>query len=184
MRWRSTAFLFLALLTACSFGPQTVPPAQYDLGPLPTTAAAGTELQLLDVSAPGWLAGPAIHYRLDYRDRYRREAYRDSRWVAPPAALLAERLRQRSAAAGGAAAGRRLPLRLELEEFGQFFESPTQSEVRLRVRAWLGDAPATLKVFEISRAAAPDAAGAVQALAGASDQLIEQLLAWAAGRRP
>lgn len=175
----------VSLLGACALASQPAAPLLFDLGPLPARAAAqatpALPLQLQEVSAPSWLAGTGIAYRLDYLDAFRREVYRDSRWVAPPAALLAERLRARAAAGAPGAARAAVPLRLELEEFAQSFAAPGQSQVRLRVRAWRGAAPAQLRVFEVSRPApSADAAGAVQALSLASDELIDQLLAWAA----
>jgi len=167
------------LLGACALSPQASAPALFDLGPAPVLASqAGARMQQVEVSAPPWLAGTGIAYRLAYQDAFRREVYRDSRWAAPPAALLAERLRQRAAASAGPGA---LNLRLELEEFGQVFDTPTQSRVLLRVRAWSGESPGTLKVFELIRPApSADAAGAVQGLSRASDELVDRLLAWAA----
>ncbi|MDN3922966.1 ABC-type transport auxiliary lipoprotein family protein [Roseateles violae] len=178
---RRLVSLLLPALAACSLGQPPALPALYELGaPPPRSAAAAVELQLLDIDAPSWMNGSGIAYRLDYLDRYRREFYRDSRWVAPPAALLAERLRQRAASPTAAA---RQPLRLELEDCVQVFASPTQSELRLSVRAWLGEgAGARFRRFEIGRPAAPNAAGAVAGLAAAADELFEGLQAWAAER--
>lgn len=170
-----------ALLSACSIGKAPPLAAQFDLGPLPRTQvqAAAPSLQLLELSAPIWLATPGIAYRLDYVDPYRREVYRDSRWAAPPSALLGERLRQHFAEAAPAA-GAPLVLRLELEAFDQRFGSATRSTVVLRVRARLGEPVVRQQVFEIEKAApSADAAGAVQALAAASDELAAQLQAWA-----
>lgn len=189
IRWTGAVLAATAvLLSACSIGKLPPSPGLFDLGPPPartTGLAAGSQVQLIELTAPVWLASPGIAYRLDYSDAYRREIYRDSRWVAPPAALLTERLRQRFAATAvpGDPAAKPLLLRLELEEFAQFFSGPSRSEVRLRVRARVGDAQ--LKVFEISRpSGSADAAGAVQALSAASDDLGDQLLAWLATLPP
>lgn len=171
-----------AMLGACSIGKAPPQAAQFDLGPLPRIAApapTAPSLQLLELSAPVWLATPGIAYRLDHVDPYRREVYRDSRWAAPPSALLGERLRQHFAHAASAA-GTPLVLRLELEAFDQRFSSATRSTVVLRVRARLGEPVTRQQVFEIEKAApSADAAGAVQALAAASDELAAQLQAWA-----
>ena len=172
------------LLSACALGRPAPAPALFDLGPLPPPAdgRAAVEVQLQQLTAPSWLAGSGIAYRLDYQDAFRREIYRDSRWVAPPAALLSERLRQRAAQAGQGAT-RTLGLRLELEEFVQIFATPTQSRVSLRLRSWRGEeqGQGQLRVFELSRPApSADAAGAVQGLSQLSDELIDQVLAWAA----
>ncbi|WP_077032627.1 ABC-type transport auxiliary lipoprotein family protein [Pelomonas sp. KK5] len=169
------------VLAACSTpSPQ---PAVYDLGPpAPRSATApAANIQLIDVDAPPWLEGPGLAYRLDYRDAYRREFYRDSRWAAPPAQLLAERLRQRSAGSGGT--GAPVQLRLELEECTQVFSGPGESRLLLRLRVWRVGDPAP-RVFESSEAAASaDAPGAVRAAGRAADALIDQVLAWAAATR-
>lgn len=180
MNFRWTALAVAMLLSACSIGKLPPAPGLFDLGPPASrSATAGPPVHLIELTAPVWLSSPGIAYRLDYSDAYRREVYRDSRWVAPPAALLTERLRQRFATVAPVAATKPLLLRLELEEFAQIFSGPARSEVRLRVRARVGDAQ--LKVFEIRRPAdSADAAGAVQALSAASDELAEQLLAWTA----
>lgn len=174
------------LLSACgslqSIGQKPVPPALFDLGPAAQAPARNIELNLQEVAAPTWLAGTGIAYRLAYADAFRREIYRDNRWAAPPAALLAERLRQRAASGRTAAATAAKPvsLRLELEEFSQTFSGPTQATVTVRLRAWRGEGQ--MRVFEVTRpAASADAAGAVRGLSGASDALIDELLAWAAG---
>jgi len=178
------------LLGSCALNRPAPVPAVYDLGPAPprvaavagSTGATGLNLAALEVTAPPWLAGPGLVYRLAYRDPLRRELYRDSRWAAAPAALLAERLRQRAAAGTGTGTGtgRAVALRLELEAFEQVFVAPERSEVRVRLRAWTGEGKAG--VFDLQRpAATPDAAGAVKALGEASEELIGQLLAWAGG---
>lgn len=179
--WIAASVLLTALLSACSIGKPPPLAAQFDLGPLPKVRAAAPApaLQLLELSAPIWLATPGIAYRLDYVDPYRREVYRDSRWAAPPSALLGERLRQHFADAASAVTPA-VVLRLELEAFDQRFSAATRSTVVLRVRARLGEPVARQQVFEIEKASpSADAAGAVQALAAASDELAAQLLAWA-----
>jgi len=181
MRTCCASILAALLTSACALGTAPVAPALFDLGPAVTQAPLpGPALQLTSLSAPSWLDTPGIAYRLDHVDAFRREVYRDSRWVAAPTALLGERLRQRFAAASQVAA-KPLALRLELEEFSQVFSSPTQSQVRLRARAWLGEASGVPRVFEIILPVpTADAAGAVQGLSRASDALAGQLLAWAA----
>ncbi len=170
----------LLALVACSSSQPA--PAVFDFGPRPTAAAPSVRVQILDVAAPPWLAGSSLAYRLEYRDPFRRETYRDSRWAAPPADLLTERLRQRAAvaAASSLATGSVVQVRVELEDCSQAFSSPTQSRVVLRLRAWRNDQAGMPKVFEVSQVApSPDAAGAVEGLSRAADALIDQLLAWA-----
>ncbi|MCV2351759.1 ABC-type transport auxiliary lipoprotein family protein [Paucibacter sp. Y2R2-4] len=186
---RRLGLSMLLCLSACSLS-KPEPLLLFDLGPTPSVVSRAASPGALppvlwvDVSAPSWLASTGIAYRLDYADPLRREVYRDSRWAAPPAALLAERLRQRLAAESTPAATRAatvpMPLRLELEEFGQSFASPSQSQVRIRVRARFGDGPTQRQqVFDWAQPApSADARGAVQGLSQASDQLLGQVLAW------
>jgi len=171
------SFCLAFVLAACASSQPA--PAVFDLGRPPAAAPAQpVNVQLLDVTAPPWLAGPGLAYRLDYSEPLRRQIYRDSRWAAPPAALLAERLRQRAAASGGT--GKPVMLRLELEEFGQVFDAPGKSRVLLRLRAWREGQPAPRVFAADLPATSADAAGAAQALARAADAVVDQLLAWAA----
>ena len=185
--------LSLLLLSACAL-PKAAGPAQFDLGPAPAWASPATAagLQIVELTAAPGLAATGIAYRLAYLDPFRPEFYRDSRWAAPPAVLLTERLRQAVAAAKPAAAETAAAPRMlgvELEEFSQVFSSAAEARVRIRVRATLrstlqpssGDPSERRQVFEVSLPSpSPDAAGAVRGLSQASDQLLEQLLAWAA----
>ena len=183
--------LSLLLLQGCAL-PKAARLVQFDLGPPPAwiSAPVTSTLQIVELSAAPGLAATGIAYRLAYLDPFRPEFYRDSRWVAPPAVLLTERLRQAVAAAKptAAAAEPRL-LSVELEEFSQVFSSATEARVQVRVRATLrsalqpssGAASERRRVFEVTLPSpSPDAAGAVRGLSQASDQLLEQVLAWAA----
>ena len=184
-------------LAGCSITPKPpAPPALFDLGPAPSfTAGPGPALRLFDVTTHAALDGTGIGYRLDYRDTFRREVYRDSRWVAPPAVLLTQRLRQRFASfaapprptAGTAAPAEPvepLVLQVQLDEFFQVFSSPTSSRAVLVARATLGGPGArrwaTPRLFVVTRdAPSPDAAGAVRGLAAAADEWVEQIVTWA-----
>ena len=196
VRLSRVAVLLTALVAGCSLGPKaTEQPASYDLGPprqhTPGNPAIATMLLVPEVVAPAWLAGNGIVYRLNYENQARAYAYAQSRWTAPPAALLTQRLLSRLAAASRGivtgADGVRADhqLRVDLEDFSQSFDSPAASRVTLRARASLVDVTnrgmIAQRVFAIERTTAtPDAAGAVQALAAASDELVEGLLAWTA----
>lgn len=188
------SLLSLLLLPACAL-PKAAGAVQFDLGPSPawTSAPATATLQIVELSAAPGLAATGIAYRLTYLDPFRPEFYRDSRWVAPPAVLLTERLRQAVAAAkptgGSAAAAAPTVLSVELEEFSQLFSAASEARVRVRIRASLrstlqpspSDASERRRVFEVTLPSpSPDAAGAVRGLSQASDQVLEQLLAWAA----
>jgi len=159
------------ILSACSSLSALPPPSVYDLGPAHVAEASPGEPRLQVLADPG-LQGTEIVYRLMYVDAYRVESYRDSRWLAPPAELLASRLSADLRVIG--------ILRLQLLAFEQEFQSPTQSQVRLRVRAWHGLAvdSGKTKDFELLLPASPNAAGAVAALSTAVDQLALQLSQW------
>lgn len=172
------------VLGACALGGTKAgsPPAVFDLGPMVNTAAAPLpELLLTEISAPPWLAGAGIAYRLVYLNEFQAQFYRDSRWTGPPAALLSERLRQKLALGARGGSGKPVLLRIELVEFEQRFGSPTQSEVRVSLRARLGEGVNLTQTFELAKPSrSADAAGAVQAFSAASDEILGQVLAWAA----
>lgn len=181
-----TTFLLLAAataLSACSLAPTAAPKAVYDLGPAPATAAAGGALawRIADVTAPPQLAGEGIAYRLVFQQAQRLEHYRDSLWAAPPAALLTQRLRERLAGAPGCAGKPAALLTVNLDEFEQVFASPSTSQAVLRVHATLWTAGTPVQQhWRIERPAAPDAPGAVRALAQAVDDWLPQLNTWLA----
>lgn len=190
---RAVMILGAAVAAGCAVGPQRQQADSYDLGP-PRVHASGPSvaatLLLPDVSAPSWLDGHGIVYRLSYENSARPQAYAGSRWVAPPAALLTQRLRSRLAAGAGGivtisdGARADYALRIELEDFSQSFTDANASRVALRARASLFRLTDRLlvaqRVFSVDRAApTPDARGAVVALGAASDEVIESLVEWA-----
>ena len=184
------------LLAGCAAGPVTRDtPVAYDFGPQleePVAKTVRASVLLSSVVAPGWLDTPAISYRLAYQDAARRQVYANSRWTTAPAALLTQRLRARLAAAseGGvvsATDGARadFALRVELEEFTQVFDAADRSRGVVVVRASLiNTTKRTLvaqKSFTFERAAADaDAGGGVRALAAASGELVDAIVAWTA----
>ena len=182
-------------LAGCTLGPMPrETPAQYDLGPLPAYERSNPSLSRVllvpDVSAPSVLEEQGIVYRLEYDEPTRVRTYAQSRWTAPAAVLLSQRLRGRFAAAtqrgvvtGDDGARAEFMLRVDLEEFGQVFTAPGVSRVLVRARASLVDLEAhrltAQRAFSIERPApSPDAQGAVSALSAASDELIERLVEW------
>lgn len=177
------ALLLAAVLSACAGAPVALP-AVYDFGPAPAAEApAGGLPASLQVSAPAWLDGTAMLYRLAYGDGARLSSYRDSRWAAAPGALLRERLKQQLARAPGTP-GAGL-LRVEVEEFCQVFDTPGHSRGVVRLRAALLE-PGSSRVLRQAAfaadlpAASADAAGGAHALMQASDQVLARTLAWAA----
>lgn len=180
------ALLALALaLSACSLAPTAPTRAVYDLGPAAAAATAGGPLawRLADVTAPPWLGGDGIAYRLGFQQAQRLQHYRDSVWAAPPAALLTQRLREQLAATPGCAGKPASLLAVHLDEFEQQFSSATNSQAVLRVQATLWPAvgsAALQRHWRIAQAAAPDAPGAVRGLAQAVDAWLPQLGGWLA----
>ncbi|HTQ75924.1 MAG TPA: ABC-type transport auxiliary lipoprotein family protein [Burkholderiales bacterium] len=178
---------------ACGISPISAPPevTQYDFGPMPAKKAAPglrQSLVIYDVSAPAWLDSSLIYYRLAYQDAARPQAYADSRWVGSPAELIGSRVRGRLAASGKGvvvhpADGTRASyaLRIELDEFAQVFDAPGHSRAVVRLRATvLGkNALVAQRNFSVERpAGTPDAEGGVRALIEASDEAVDQLVAW------
>ena len=192
---RATLLLSLALLAGCSVAPQSRDGmASYDFGLPRTDKEASPRLQqdlvVPALTAPAWMDGAGIYYRLAYQDPTRPQAYAQSRWVMPPAALLGLRLRASIARANKAAVftpadGVRADytLRLELEEFSQVFDAPDKSRAVVRLRASLirGRGVVAQQGFSVERAAAtPNAEGGVQALIAASDAAGNSLIDWLA----
>ncbi|MGJ7494485.1 ABC-type transport auxiliary lipoprotein family protein [Variovorax sp. RT4R15] len=181
----------------------------YDFGPGPLTVTAATAtataalppitLADLDTSASR-LEGTQLHYRLGYADANELRPYAGSRWTLPPTQLLRQRLRdglaQRRTVLGTLEAanlsrteGRTTDLlRISLEEFSHYFESPASSVGLVRVRATLvrgspgGERVLGQRLVVITRPApSADAAGGVKALTAATDAAVIELVQWADG---
>ena len=192
---RATLLLSLALLAGCAIAPQSRDGvASYDFG-LPRTDKEANprlhhDLVVAALSAPAWMDNAGIYYRLAYQDATRPQAYAQSRWVMPPAALLGQRLRASIARANKAAvftpaddARADYTLRLELEECSQVFDAADKSRAVVRLRASLIRSRGVVaqQGFSIERAAAtPNAEGGVQALIAASDEAGNGLIDWLA----
>ena len=192
---RAALLLSLALVAGCAIGPQSRDGlANYDFGlPRADIEAAPRlhhDLVVAAVSAPAWMDNSSIYYRLAYEDAARPQAYAQSRWVMPPAALLGQRLRATIARASTAgvfapADGARADytLRLELEEFSQVFDRADKSRAVVRLRAILirNRGLVAQQIFAIERAAAtPNAEGGVRALIAASDEAGNGVIDWLA----
>lgn len=181
--------------------------ALYDFGPgntVPAPAAAASPaprarpmIALAEVDANSRLDGTQLLYRLGYADSNELRPYGQSRWSQPPAQLLRQRLREALSAgrtvlgpeesATIARSAGRLPdtLRVTLEEFSQYFESPERSIGLVRVSATLtrsqpaGDKVLAQRSFTVRKPApTPDGPGGVKALAAASEVVVAELVAW------
>ena len=190
--------IFCSWLSACLGPEKRDTPSLFDLGPQRSLAtysanlpyAVDATLLIPSVSASPWLDNTGIQYRLFYQDISRPDVYAQNRWVMTPAQMLTERLRARFA---GAARGvvsvqdgvkADYALVVELEDFSQSFAAAQSSKATVRLRASLIDlttrALLAQKRFSAEQPAAPNAPGAAQSLAAASDAVIEELVAWAA----
>jgi len=192
-------------LSGCGSLPaRPVRAAVYDFGPGALDAATLTQpvglplLVLADVqSSGGALDKLAVLYRLGYADTQQLRPYAQAHWSMPAAGLVQRRLRQVlgqqhtvMAAREGAAMQRaqgKLPLLLqvELEEFSQFFESPTSSFGLLRLRVTVlentavgSQVLAQRQVVSRQPASTPDAPGGVRALSAATEAAARELAVW------
>ncbi|RQS29691.1 ABC transporter [Burkholderia sp. Bp8992] len=182
------AVLTLALAAGCADNSAVLSNVRYDLGPASSvvTAGSGPALKVLDVAAPDALDSDKFAYRLAYADVQHVAVYRDSRWTAPPAQLLTQRLRgalsSRGAVLEGSDGVRAPTLKVDLNEFEQVFDGQSQSHGAVTARATLTlDGKVLGQRTFVARApsSTPDAAGGARALAAASDELVSQIAAWA-----
>lgn len=184
-------------LAACSIGPapKEASPA-YDLGVAPAGSAVQPRIKasvlVHSVAAPSWLDSYSIVYRLNYQDPARQLTYANSRWAAPAAALITQRLRTQLAAAsdGGVlnvadSARAEYALRVDLEQFDQVFDSAESSRAVVVARASIVNLArrslVAQKTFTFEKPApSANAEGGVRALAGAGGELVDAIVAWTA----
>ena len=205
-RWRAPLLLAATLLLGACAAVLEKParPLVYDFGPgtLVAAEAAAPSLPavvLAEVEAPGALDGTAILYRLAFANAQQLMPYAQARWSTPPAQLIRQRLQDvlgqkrlvstpsESATALGAAGPTRavLALRVELEEFTQYFETAERSFGLLRLRATAssvgagGERVLGQRTLVVRRPApTADAAGGVRALTDATLAAAQELEAW------
>jgi cholesterol transport system auxiliary component len=199
---------FAALVAGCGALPDKPARATlYDFGPglaataapaaALTPAAALPTLALAEFESNTRLDGTQILYRLGYADVNELRPYGQSRWSQPPAQLLRQRLRDSLAerrmvlgpeeSATIARSKGEVPdtLRISLDEFSHYFDSPTTSVGLVRLRATLirgttgGDRVLGQKTITVRRPApSADAPGGVKALAAASDAAVAEVTQW------
>lgn len=196
-------FAIIYLLTGCAFLHKTQSVAVYDFGmsSSQTQQTQSVKLQkksllVADTTAPVWLDNKSIHYRLLYHNPTQSYAYANNRWIATPAALLTQQLRNRIVAntqeqviKDSSIATADHVLHTELEEFSQLFDSATDSRIVIGLRASLIKRNTrkllAQKDFHITATApSADAAGAVSAFSMASNQLLDELINWLAAALP
>ena len=165
----------------------------YDFGPTPPATSAAQPvanlpmLVIADANGPAWLDSQRMYYRLLYADAQQSRPYAYNRWNTPPLQLLSQRLKTRIAQSGvkvlattDAAGGVPL-LRIDVDDFSQNFNSQTQSNGQVSLRASLFHGHRLIDQRTFSRSgqtASADAQGGAQALASATDAIAADLLTW------
>jgi len=136
----------------------------------------------IEVRAPLWLDTMGIDYRLLYVETERLREYSQARWVGPPTQLIQQQLVQQLGLLAPGQGGARCLLRMDLLEFAQHFDTPTQSKAVLNARLQLLDKNravlATRDVQIEKSVATADSRGAVKGLAAAVDQLANEIPVW------
>ncbi len=177
---------------------------QYDLGPLTPASQAHAAwaakarsnvpaLVVTDANGLQVLDNQAMLYRLLYADPLQARTYANNRWSAPPLQLLTQRFKSRIAQAGikvlnvTDATGNVLLLRVDVDDFSQNFDTPSQNHGQLLLRAsvFLGHTLIDQKTFSARAAStSADAAGGARALASTADTVADELVAWLATLPP
>ena len=185
----------LCTLSACALGRSADDePAYYDFGIEPPAAIdvrLSRGLALDEVSAAAWLQTQAILYRLAYRDPAQLQAYSRSRWTAPPAVLVTQRLRialsqssERGVTMASDALGGNPLVRVGIDAFEQMVDSANSSRAIVTMHASLVDASRKLQAQRALRIERPcpsvDARGAVRGLLQATDASIAEVIGWLA----
>ena len=174
----------LVLSSCAGVTRSTSPDAIYDFGLPPERLVSGGAWSklALEVSSPPWFNSLNVDYRLAYDNPLKRREYASSRWAGAPAALLAQRLRQKLGMMSATGAAYDCLIRVELQEFSQVFDTPQLSRGVLRGRITLIGAGRHVvsekPVLIVKPASTADAGGGVSALVAASEELGQQLEAW------
>lgn len=190
--------LILYLLSGCTvFHKPPYSVSVYDLGiqqhtqnRLQQPYQLRKSILIADAAVPSWLDNTAIHYKFLYHNPSQSYSYASSRWVAPPAALLTQQIRDRivthtngQVIKNSSTAKTDYILHIELEEFIQAFDTMEDSHVTIGMRASLIERNSRIlfvqKDFNIKeKTLTADAAGAVSAFGSASHRLINELIEW------
>jgi cholesterol transport system auxiliary component len=181
--------LFFALyalfaLSGCVSLPEgSAPATRYDFG-LPDGSSGNIAGKIgLEVKTPAGFNSLYVDYRLAYDAALEPREYATSRWAANPGVLLSRRLRERLGFSTAVPDGTLPPcwLRIDLNEFSQIFDAPSESRARLDadVRLYVQGRLLARKRFSVGRkAASPDARGGVEALVGAAGLFSRDLAVW------
>jgi cholesterol transport system auxiliary component len=170
---------------------------QFDFGPLgaPTAPVAQAPLSaivVMDATGSPTFENERMVYRLNYNDPLQARTYANSRWSANPLLLVTQRIKSRLAQAGvkvlsATDSATDVPsLRIEIDDFSHAFSSTAASEGQVVLRASLfdGHALSGQKTFmRATPAPSADAAGGARALAGSTDAVAADIIAWLASDR-
>lgn len=201
---RLTLIFTLLFLTGCVMWHKPTTISVFDLSASPHRQhisppahwPSGKSILIVDATAPAWLDNTTIHYRLAYHNPTQSYSYAHSRWIAPPAAILTQKIRNRIASdttgsviKNNSMAKADVLLNTELTEFVQIFDGTHDSHVVINLRASLVDRTSrqllAQKDFTIQEAApSADATGAVASLSSSSDRLIGELIQWLSALLP
>jgi cholesterol transport system auxiliary component len=191
---QALAILAASLLAgACSLGGANIAaPRLYDFGMAAASRVEVPRVAIGSVRAAPTVSGTEIRYRLA-SDPYQARAYTESRWLAAPSELLANRLAEalgeaKSSNDGGFVGPPRpawFRLSVELAVFEQVFDTPNQARAVLRLVAEVQDArtrrTVARRLLDSERATpTADAAGAVASLVELTDAAVSELLRWLA----
>jgi cholesterol transport system auxiliary component len=182
MKYWLTGMVLLTLAGCGSLVTRQPPPVLHDLGSARDRLDVSLPVRDIEVRAPSWLEGSAMHYRLAYESLTRRNVYAYSRWAAAPSEILRVALR-RMLETDAAGDGRTCRLHIEIDEFIHDYEGPDRARALLTGRALLMDSRGQRVLarlpFAISEAATnPDAAGGVAAMVRGVDVLGRRLAVW------
>jgi len=189
--------LAVCLLAGCSSAP--VQPTRWSLAAGERATAAASHLpsgMQMHVTAAPWINQTGFLYSLNYKTGKTFESYADNQWVDRPPVLIEDLMRLAYASGHTRQTNairvsthepvRASTLNVRLVEFAQHYRSANESEARIAAVATVTDLNSDQTRSAVFHASAPapsaDASGGALALTEASDQLIEQVFNWAAGR--
>jgi cholesterol transport system auxiliary component len=173
--------------TQFDFGPATPPLAAQAAAPAQADPAPLGAIVVTDATGSSALDSERMFYRLSYADALQARSYANSRWTANPLQMMTQRLKTRIAQSGAKVlsetdASNGVPiLRIDVDEFIHNFRSAAQSEgqVALRASVFRGHVLVDQRSFARTTAAgSADAAGGARALAGSTDAIAADIVAW------
>jgi cholesterol transport system auxiliary component len=188
----------LGFLSACGLKRAPRPPvASYDFGSLQTGPPAAESriahvIVVQDPIAPLWIDSRDMHYRLAYDEPARLRRYASSRWALSPVQLVGTLLRTRMGEATERGAAIRdyglesdYWVRVELEEFSQFFDTEQTGRALVRLKVALNERRGRRLLAQRTFAAeaacpSPNAQGAVAGLRVASERVVADVVDWVA----